>query len=234
LIDGASIVIPYQDVKPAKSLVEQAYREIRNRILENIWVPGYQALEQEIAAMLGMSRTPVREALIRLEKESFVQIVPRHGVRVLPVSPEDMREIYEVLTALECIAAERLALRKPSPEELQPLLDATQRMSDALDREDLDAWAKADETFHWMLVSLSGNKLLLETVMGYWDRAHRARLFTLRLRPKPVNSTLEHRQLVERIAAGDAAGAVAINRQHRERASRELVVIFERYRLQQL
>jgi DNA-binding GntR family transcriptional regulator len=227
-------VIPFQDVKPAKSLVEQAYREIRNRILENIWVPGYQALEQEIAEMLGMSRTPVREALIRLEKESFVQIVPRHGVRVLPVSPEDMREIYEVLTALECLAAERLALRKPSSEELQPLLDATQRMSDALDREDLDAWAKADETFHWMLVSLSGNKLLLETVMGYWDRAHRARLFTLRLRPKPVNSTHEHRQLVERIAAGDAEGAVAINRQHRERASRELVVIFERYRLQQL
>jgi DNA-binding GntR family transcriptional regulator len=227
-------VIPFQDVKPAKSLVEQAYREIRSRILENIWVPGYQALEQEIAAMLGMSRTPVREALIRLEKESFVQIVPRHGVRVLPVSPEDMREIYEVLTALECLAAERLANRRPSAEELQPLLDATQRMSDALDREDLDAWAKADETFHWMLVSLSGNKLLLETVMGYWDRAHRARLFTLRLRPKPVNSTLEHRQLVERIAAGDAEGAVAINRQHRERASRELVVIFERYRLQQL
>jgi DNA-binding GntR family transcriptional regulator len=227
-------VIPFQDVKPAKSLVEQAYREIRSRILENIWVPGYQALEQEIAAMLGMSRTPVREALIRLEKESFVQIVPRHGVRVLPVSPEDMREIYEVLTALECLAAERLANRRPSAEELQPLLDATQRMSDALDREDLDAWAKADETFHWMLVSLSGNKLLLETVMGYWDRAHRARLFTLRLRPKPVNSTLEHRQLVERIAAGDAEGAVAINRQHRERASQELVVIFERYRLQQL
>jgi DNA-binding GntR family transcriptional regulator len=214
--------------------VEQAYREIRNRILDNIWVPGYQALEQEIAEMLGMSRTPVREALIRLEKESFVQIVPRHGVRVLPVSPEDMREIYEVLTALECLAAERLARRHPHASELQPLLDATQRMSDALERDDLDAWAKADETFHWMLVSMSGNKLLLETVMGYWDRAHRARLFTLRLRPKPVNSTLEHRQLVERIAAGDAAGAIAINRQHRERASRELVVIFERYRLQQL
>jgi DNA-binding GntR family transcriptional regulator len=70
--------------------------------------------------------------------------------------------------------------------------------------------------------------------MGYWDRAHRARLFTLRLRPKPVNSTKEHTQLVEMIAAGDVAGAVGVNRAHRERASRELVVIFERYRLQQL
>jgi DNA-binding GntR family transcriptional regulator len=227
-------MIPVQDLQPAKSLVDQVYSEIRNRILENIWTPGYQALEQEIAQMLGVSRTPVREALIRLEKESFVKVVPRHGMRVLPVSPEDMKDIYEVLTALECFAAERLAHRRPSAKELQPLVDATQRMSEALERDDLDAWAKADETFHWALVSLSGNKLLLETVMGYWDRAHRARLFTLRLRPKPVNSTKEHMQLVDRLAAGDAAGAVAVNRAHRERASRELVVIFERYRLQQL
>jgi DNA-binding GntR family transcriptional regulator len=227
-------MIPVQDLVPAKSLVDQVYREIRNRILENIWTPGYQALEQEIAQMLGVSRTPVREALIRLEKESFVKVVPRHGMRVLPVSPEDMKEIYEVLTALECCAAERLASRRPSANELQPLIDATQRMSEALERDDLDAWAKADETFHWALVSMSGNKLLLQTVMGYWDRAHRARLFTLRLRPKPVNSTKEHMQLVERLAAGDAAGAVNVNREHRERASRELVVIFERYRLQQL
>ncbi|MGL4233133.1 MAG: GntR family transcriptional regulator [Casimicrobium sp.] len=227
-------MIPVQDLVPAKSLVEQVYREIRNRILENIWTPGYQALEQEIAQMLGVSRTPVREALIRLEKESFVKVVPRHGMRVLPVSPEDMKDIYEVLTALECFAAERLANRRPTAKELQPLIDATKRMSEALERDDLDAWAKADETFHWALVSLSGNKLLLETVMGYWDRAHRARLFTLRLRPKPVNSTKEHMQLVERLAAGDAAGAIKVNREHRERASRELVVIFERYRLQQL
>jgi DNA-binding GntR family transcriptional regulator len=155
-------------------------------------------------------------------------------MRVLPVSPEDMKDIYEVLTSLECLAAERLANRRPSQEELQLLVDATTRMSEALERDDLDAWAKADETFHWALVSLAGNKLLLETVMGYWDRAHRARLFTLRLRPKPVNSTKEHMQLVEFLAAGDAAGAVALNRAHRERASRELVVIFERYRLQQL
>jgi DNA-binding GntR family transcriptional regulator len=221
-------------LSPAKSLVEQTYREIRGRILENIWVPGYQVLEQEIAKMLGVSRTPVREALIRLENESLVKVIPRHGMRVLPVSPDDMKEIYEVLTSLECLAVERLAIRRPGQEELQPLIDATQRMADALDREDLDAWAKADETFHWALVSMAGNKLLLETVMGYWDRAHRARLFTLRLRPKPVNSTKEHMQLVERLAEGDAAGAVAVNRAHRERASRELVVIFERYRLQQL
>lgn len=215
-------------------LAEQAYQEIRARILDNLWSPGYQALEQEVALALGMSRTPVHEALMRLQQEGLVEVAPRRGMRVLPVSPTDMREIYEILTALECMAAEILGKRMPSQQELKPLVEATQLMEAALAREDLDAWAKADETFHMALVKLAGNRLLLETVMGYWDRAHRARMFTLRLRPKPVNSTKEHMQLVDMLAAGDGAGAAQVNRSHRERASRELLAIFERYQLQQL
>ncbi len=215
-------------------LVEQAYQEIRARILDNLWSPGYQALEQEVALALGMSRTPVHEALMRLQQEGLVEVAPRRGMRVLPVSPTDMREIYEILTALECMAAEILGKRKPSSEELRPLVEATQAMETALGKDDLDAWALADEIFHKALVKLAGNKMLLDAVMGYWDRAHRARMFTLRLRPKPVNSTQEHMQLVDMLAAGDGAGAALVNRAHRERASRELLAIFERYRLQQL
>jgi DNA-binding GntR family transcriptional regulator len=215
-------------------LVEQAYQEIRARILDNLWSPGYQALEQEVALALGMSRTPVHEALMRLQQEGLVEVAPRRGMRVLPVSPTDMREIYEILTALECMAAEILGKRTPSALELRPLVEATQAMEIALGRDDLDAWARADETFHQALVRLAGNKMLLDAVMGYWDRAHRARMFTLRLRPKPVNSTQEHMQLVDMLAAGDGSGAALVNRAHRERASRELLAIFERYRLQQL
>ena len=215
-------------------LAEQAYQEIRARILDNLWSPGYQALEQEVALALGMSRTPVREALMRLQQEGLVEVAPRRGMRVLPVSPTDMKEIYEILTALECMAAEMLGKRTPSQQELQPLIDATKSMEAALGREDLDAWAKADETFHHALVRLAGNKMLLDSVMGFWDRAHRARMFTLRLRPKPVNSTHEHMQLVQMLAAGNGVGAAQVNRAHRERASRELLAIFERYHLQQL
>jgi DNA-binding GntR family transcriptional regulator len=215
-------------------LVEQAYQEIRARILDNLWSPGYQALEQEVALALGMSRTPVHEALMRLQQEGLVEVAPRRGMRVLPVSAQDMREIYEILTALECMASETLGRRMPSQQELLPLVRATQAMEAALGRDDLDAWAKADEMFHMELVKLAGNRMLLDTVMGYWDRAHRARMFTLRLRPKPVNSTQEHMQLVDMLAAGDGAGAAAVNRAHRERASRELLAIFERYQLQQL
>jgi len=187
-----------------------------------------------VALALGMSRTPVREALMRLQNEGLVEVIPRHGMRVLPVSPNDMREIYQVLTALECMAAELLASRRPSDEDLKPLVDATKAMDAALKAEDLDAWAAADERFHAHLVDLAGNRPLQATVLNYWDRAHRARLFTLRLRPKPVNSTQEHMQMVERLRAGDAAGAAAVTRAHRERANRELVAIFEHFKLAQM
>ena len=216
------------------SMVDAAYKDMHRRILDNIWAPGHQALEQEIALQLGMSRTPVREALIRLANEGLVEVIPRRGMRVLPVSAIDMREIYEILGALESVAAEMLAARKPSEAELEPLIVATRAMEKALNAEDLDAWAKADESFHEQLVTMAGNKLLAEAVFSHWDRAHRARMFTLRLRPKPVNSTKEHMALVERLRQGDAAGAAAVNREHRQRASRELLSIFERFRLQQM
>ena len=216
------------------SLVDAAYQQIRQRILDNAWPPGHRALEQEVALALGMSRTPVREALMRLSAEGLVEVIPRHGVRVLPVSPTDMREIYEILTALECMAAELLARRQPSAAELKPLVDATKAMDKALKADDLDAWAAADESFHAQLLELAGNRQLQATVLNYWDRAHRARMFTLRLRPKPINSTKEHMQMLERLRAGDADGAARVTRAHRERANRELLAIFERFKLAQM
>jgi len=137
-------------------MVDEAYAQIRRRILDVAWPPGYQALEQEVASVLDMSRTPVREAMIRLQREGLVEVIPRHGMRVLPVSPSDMRELYQVLTALECMAAELLALRKPTETELIPLIAATTAMDEALKVDDLDAWAVADERFHALLVDLSG------------------------------------------------------------------------------
>jgi DNA-binding GntR family transcriptional regulator len=216
------------------SLVDVAYAQLRRRILDNTYPPGHQALEQALAERLGISRTPVREALIRLQKEGLVEVIPRHGMRVLPVSPADMKQIYEILSALESMAAALAAQRRPTDAELAPLEQASRDMARALRADDLDAWAEADERFHRQLIELSGNRLLVETVLNFWDRAHRVRRLTLRLRPKPVHSTREHSALVERIRAGDAAGANELNRLHRERASKELLGILERYRLQHL
>lgn len=217
--------------RSSEGLVAEAYRVIRSRILDNVYPAGFRALEREFADELGLSRTPVREALLMLQSEGLLELIPRHGARVLPVSPDDMRQIYEVLTALECVAVESLTRKVPSPADLEPLSRASKAMTAALAAHDLDEWARADESFHRHLLDLAGNAVLTQTVQLLWDRAHRARMVTLRLRPLPVHSTREHQAIVTAIRAGDSDAAVRLYRAHRQRAAAELLDVLEKARL---
>jgi DNA-binding GntR family transcriptional regulator len=221
-------------VSPRNSLTERAYTEIRRRILENELSAGTQVLEQELAEMLEMSRTPVREAMVRLADEGMVEVRPRHGMRVLPISADDMREIYDVLTALESMAAERVAARGVSPEELRALKQAVADMDAALAVDDLRTWAAADERFHLLLVEYCDNERLRALVSGYWDQSHRVRLVTLGLRPKPVDSNKDHAAVVDAIARGDAVAARRLHRQHRVRSGETLVNLLKTHGLTQL
>ncbi len=216
------------------SLTEEAYRVVKREILENRMPPGFQALEPELAARLGMSRTPVREAVIRLKEEGLVEVVPRRGMRVLPVSPDDMREIYQILTVLEAEAAALLAARKPGFEELEPLSQSVAAMAQAIAVEDRERWAAADDRFHRALLDLCPNRRLSNFVALMFDQAHRARMVTLHLRELPVRSTTEHTQLVQVIAEGNPVEARRNYRAHRERAVTELLAILERYHLHHL
>ncbi len=215
--------------KPSRS--ELAYGEIKRRIMGNIYPPGLQVLEQELAAQLGMSRTPVREALIRLEKEGLVEITPRRGMRVVPVAPDDMADIYDVLTCLEARAAQRLAESKPAPEAIAPLIEAVDEMDKALDAHDLDGWAEADERFHRLLLRMSGNSRLANMAFTVFDQAHRARMVTLRMRPLPRRSSEDHRQVLDAILAGKPEAAYKAHFKHRQDAMKLLIGILERYKL---
>src|SRR5262245_30829929 len=167
------------------SLVDGAYRKLKEAVRENEFPPGYQGSEQEIATRLGMSRTPVHEAVIRLQEEGLVRVLPRRGVVVCAISADDMREIYEVIIALEAAAADSQRAW-PSPEALstaRELADVNQAMDDALVADDLTAWAKADETFHRLLIERTGNKRLMRMYHTVMDQSHRARMITLRIRP---------------------------------------------------
>lgn len=214
--------------------VGDAYKLLKEEIRTNRLLPGFQATELEIAMRLGMSRTPVREALIRLEAEGLVELIPRRGVRVLPISIEDMREIYEILTALEPETAANLASRAPSNEELAPLDSATSDMEMALKAGDLDAWAEADDRFHHKLIELHGNQRIQSFVTTLYDQAHRARIVTLRMRDIPVKSTEEHREILESLRAGKVDETRRAYRAHRERTAAELLGILEKYNLAQL
>ena len=216
------------------SRVDDAYSRIKDEIRTNRMPPGFQAPEPEIALRLGMSRTPVREALIRLESEGLIELIPRRGVKVLPIKPDDMREIYEILTVLEPDAAARLASRKPTREQLAPLEKATQEMEEALKTGDLDTWAEADDRFHIALLDLQGNRRLQNFIMSLYDQAHRARVITLRMRGAPEKSTREHREILENLSNGNAEETFRIFQEHRRRAANELLTILENYRLGQL
>jgi DNA-binding GntR family transcriptional regulator len=224
--DRAERTHPAQGAR--RSQTQRAYLEIRRRILANEMAPNSNHLEQELAVALGMSRTPVREALIRLAEERLVEVRPRHGARVLPVSADDMREVYDLLTVLEEMIARELAGRGLSPAELAGLEASVAAMDRALAADDLDLWAAEDDRFHRTLADLSHNSRLRQIIAMFWDQVHRARMQTLRLRPKPVASNRDHAALVAAIRARDADRAGEIHRRHREQAGRMLLQLLTR------
>lgn len=213
---------------------DRAYRELRARILDNRLRSGEQFTEEELAATLRMSRTPTREAMLRLAGEGLVEVRPRHGMRVKPVSTQDMREIYEVLTALESTAAALAAARTDQDNSIAQLRAAIRDMDAALERDDLKAWADADECFHTLLVAAAGNARLTELVQTYVGQSHRVRMQTLRLRPKPVMSNRDHEAVVDAVEAHDVKRARETHYTHREKSGRMLVELLARHGLTQL
>jgi DNA-binding GntR family transcriptional regulator len=217
-------------------LVDSAYHAIKQAIRENVFPPGYQAAEAEIARQLGMSRTPVHEAMTRLQEEGLVRILARRGILVCALAMEDIEEIYEIIIALEGAAAERIAKSPEAAREkvLRQLEHATLSMQKALEQHDLIAWAKADEEFHDALVVGCGNRRLLRMIGTVTDQSHRSRMFTLHLRPKPVASAKEHRQIIAAIRKGEAAAASQAARVHRQRARDQILPLIARLNLRNL
>ena len=213
------------------SRADEAYAELKSRIETNRYPPGHAALENELANELGMSRTPVREALVRLQQEGLVDVRPRRGMQVLGLSPQDMREIYEIIAGCEAVAVHLLASQGPSEELGAALGEPVGRMERTLETGDLEGWAAADEDFHRALFSMCGNSRLEGEGVSLLDRTRRARFFTLHLRRRPFRSTSDHRALVELIAAGNAKAARESTLQHRLSAMGELLEIIERYQI---
>lgn len=216
--------------EPGPSLVAGAYQALKSAILETVFPPGYHASEQEIALRLNMSRTPVHEALIRLQEEGLVAILPKRGILVCALSPDDMREVYDIIislegTAAEIIAAKDAAARRAVAAELESF---NEKMEAALADDDLAAWAKADDGFHRTLIGSCGNARLARLANTIMDQSHRARMMTLRLRAKPVASIKDHKAIIAAIRTGKPDAALAKARDHRRRAGGELLPLLQK------
>lgn len=209
-------------------------RDLRQMILSGELAAGTDHLETELAEQLGMSRTPVREAALMLESKGLLKMRPRKGVRILPVAPDDMREIYDILTELESLAAQRAAEAGYGEDALVELAQSIAQMEHAIVVEDLESWAEADEVFHRELVRLGGNKRIESICAMVNDQVRRARAATLFIRPLPVQSNEDHRVVYQAIRDGNAVLAHDRHRQHRLHAKSVLIGLLEKHRLRRL
>lgn len=218
------------------AVVDHAYIALKEKILNNDFPPGYQALEQEIADMLGVSRTPVREILTRLQDEGLIERLPRRGFRVLPLTPDDIRELADVLRCLEVRAVELLTEQKLTAESepLRVLKAANEHAREALNHEDRQGWADADREFHRAILRFCGNRHLTRTGFSIWDQFHRADMITLRIRPVPVNSPVEHDEIMDAIRAHDTAAAARLLAQHRRNGRETIIASLEEFGLKHL
>lgn len=225
-----------QDVEKSPSLVDGAYAALKQAILDSSFAPGYHASEQEIAIRLGMSRTPVHEAVIRLQEDGLVRVLSRRGVLICALAPDDVREIYDVIVAIEGRAAELLADQPDAGREAvaAALAAETEAMSQAWRKGDLPAWGLADARFHKALVERAGNARMTRIIQTINDQSHRARMLTLKLRRELEASVEEHRAIIAAILEGDPAKAQARVHDHRLRARDELLPLIDSFGLKHL
>lgn len=222
------------DDTKAKSQSLRAVDDIRSLIFSGELSAGSDHLESELAERLGMSRTPVREATLILESQNLLEVRPRRGVRILALSADDMREIYEVLTELESLAASLAADAHYSEAELSKLRSAIDEMEASVKAGDRESWAQGDADFHDELVRLGGNKRIETIVSNFNDQVRRARAMTLRMRPMPNKSNEDHRNLYEAIARGDAKSARQIHWAHRSEAKDMLIELLNQHGLRRV
>jgi DNA-binding GntR family transcriptional regulator len=219
---------------PRTSMCERAYQYLKQQIVTNELPLGTQINDLDIAERLQISRTPIREALLLLHREGFVEVTPRRGIRVLPLSIEDMREVYDIITALETLAVGLVAARRPTAKELQPLRDAIRDMETALRAENLSDWTAADERFHRTLLELSGNRRLVQAGQSYRDVTRRAHMVVMKLRPLPVRSVKAHAELIEFLRRGDVEGSRRKHYEQRIRGGDEHMAAVMKYGLKSL
>jgi DNA-binding GntR family transcriptional regulator len=192
----------------------QALREaIEDNIATGAFPPGMRLDESELTHKFGVSRTPLREALIQLSSEGIVLLRPRRGAVVAEVSPQRLLEMFEVMAELEAMCA-RLAARRMSETDQQELLKAHRACEAACLAADPDDYYHKNEHFHHAIYAAAHSSFLAEQAMALQRRLRPYRRLQLRVRNRMSASYSEHTQIVEAILHGDPDLAAERLRQH--------------------
>lgn len=193
----------------SSTLADQVYEAVRNRILDGELEPGEFAREQELSSAMGVSRTPVREALGRLASEGFLERIPHRGFRVPTEAVSRILEVYPIVSALELLAG-RLAFPEVDDEDLEELRAINGELRDAMEAEDVDAAIELNNDFHALIADRSGNQTLIELLEELRMQIRRLETWYYSYRQHTEQSVREHATLIDALETGELERALAI------------------------
>jgi DNA-binding GntR family transcriptional regulator len=198
--------VPAERAETTRTLLrDQAYRRLRDAILDGTLVPGEQLKDAELAEWLGLSRTPIREAVARLEEYGLVETAPNRYTRVTSLSARDARDAFPVVAALQSLATS-LGVPRLTAADLETMRTANADLAAALKADDVHAAVGSDDRFHNVVVHASANREIvrsLERLMPKIRRLERARFGSLAGR----RSVEQHERILALCAAGEAEEA---------------------------
>lgn len=192
----------------AASLSSGVYEELRRRLNAGTLTPGQFLDLRALGRELGLSRTPLRDALIRLEIEGFVAIYPRRGVMVKALQFSEIRDIYQIIGALEAAAIEGMSLRFRASDAGR-MEGFCGEMRDALAADDFGGYYAANLAFHDVYLGLSDNRRLVGTVRILKERLYDFPRRSRYVKAWELDSMSEHAEICARLKAGDFKGAAA-------------------------
>jgi DNA-binding GntR family transcriptional regulator len=192
---------------------DRAYAFTKQRVLDATYAGGELLTEGEVAEALGMSRTPVREAFLRLESEGLLRLYPKRGALVVPVSAREVEAVMETRALVEQFAVAKAIER--SADVTGAMREAIARQEEHAGAGDLDGFVAADREFHTVLVAAAGNDILMSFYDSLRDRQQRMGIAALRREPRRLGQILdEHRGLTDAIEAGDVEATLALLEEH--------------------
>jgi len=204
------------------SLHSRVFNQIRNDILNGVYEPGDNLIETKLSEEMGVSRTPVREALRQLELEGLVQSVPNKGVTVKGVSEQDIQDIYTIRMLIEGLAA-RWAAEKITPSELEELKEAVELEEFYTKKNDYGHLLKFDTRFHDIIFRASKSMPLMHTLSTFHHYVQKARKLSMSSPRRAEEVLEEHKAILQAIIERDADKAERLTTEHVRNASSNLL-----------
>lgn len=184
------------------SLRNKVHKYIKTHIITGIYEPGETLLESKLADELGVSRTPIREAIRLLEMEGLVETSAKKGAAVLGISNKDVKDIFAIRQLVEGLAA-RWAAERLTAEELKELQKIFDLMEFYAHKQDMEEIAELDNRFHQIIYEASGSKILKLTLGNLHQYVQMARLGSLKIHDRLTHTIEEHRAILDAFLAKD-------------------------------